>query len=161
MSGLEFRDNGFTTVKQGWNRCHDFFRFQFCAAPLHGLPPLACGIWPLWTKDKPCLLNSWINCPSTNLTNVSLPLEHRILLQMDQTTSANQSLLRHIRERRACSSVDRHQCLPARGYFQKTSSVASESLHNSTDFECVAFRENPHFTGFFAIPQTDHEPQHQ
>ena len=85
----------------------------------------------------------------------------RTVFQMDQTTSANQSLLRHFGERRSNPSVDRHHRLSARSYFQKTSSVARQPLHNSTGSKCDTFRENPHITGIFAIPPTDHEPQHQ
>jgi hypothetical protein len=37
--------------------------------------------------------------------------------------------------------------LSARGYHEKAAENRAVALHNSTDFECVRFRENADFTG--------------
>src|SRR2546425_8919363 len=78
---------------------------------------------------------------------LSWSLAYRTVLQMDQTASAHQSLLRHQPERRAHPNLDRDFGLPAGGDSQKASAFGLESLHDVTDFEPDALRENADFTG--------------
>jgi hypothetical protein len=78
----------------------------------------------------------------------SVSLANRALLQMDQTTSSNQSLLWYNRERRQNTDMDCHHRLCVGGNRQKTFEARPESLHNSTDFKYLAFRKNPDFRGF-------------
>jgi hypothetical protein len=51
---------------------------------------------------------------------VSLPLAGRTVLQMDQATSADQVLLRHLRKRGQDPSLDRSRCLRTRGHRAQT-----------------------------------------
>ena len=69
---------------------------------------------------------------------------------MDQAASTNQGVLRDKRECGENANLDCDFGLSSGGYLKKTSSIGDESLHNFTDFERVAFRENPHSTGPFA-----------
>ena len=73
----------------------------------------------------------------------------RALLQMDQATPSHQEVLRAFRECGEDSNLDSDLCLRSCGHRQEAFGTRAESLHNSTDFECDAFRENPHFTGYF------------
>jgi len=47
---------------------------------------------------------------------------------------------------------ERHRRLPARRHFEKTSASGFQPLHNSTDFEPRAVRENAHSTSAFSTP---------
>ena len=78
---------------------------------------------------------------------LSLPMADRIVLQMDQAASSNQSLLWHNRQCRQDPDLDRHHGLCAGGHRQKATETGKESLHNSTDFERYSFRKKPHFRG--------------
>ena len=51
---------------------------------------------------------------------IQKPLEGGTILQMDQTTPSNQIVLRHHRECRQNSGLDRGFSLRARSYYQKT-----------------------------------------
>ena len=75
---------------------------------------------------------------------LQMSMASRTLLQMDQTTSENQSFLWHVRERRQNTNMDRCKHICSRGHHQETAKNKSESLHNSTDFERDPFRENAH-----------------
>jgi hypothetical protein len=77
----------------------------------------------------------------------SVSLANLALLQMDQTTSSNQSLLWYNRERRQNTDMDCHHRLCVGGNRQKTFEARPEPLHNSTDFKYLAFRKNPDFRG--------------
>ncbi len=79
--------------------------------------------------------------------SVQRPLADRTVLQMDQTAPAHQSFLRNQRECCQNADMDRHLRLPARGDHEKEAEDRAVALHNSTDFECVRFRENAAFTG--------------
>jgi len=70
---------------------------------------------------------------------------------MDQTASANKSLLWHFRKRSKNANLDRYIHLRACRHCQEASESEQESLHNSTDFERITFRENPYRTGSFAF----------
>jgi len=70
---------------------------------------------------------------------LSIPMADRIVLQMDQTASSNQSFLWHKRQCRQNPNLDRYHGLCAGGHRQKTTQTRKESLHNSTDFERQSF----------------------
>jgi hypothetical protein len=66
---------------------------------------------------------------------------------MDQTASTHKEFLWYIGKRRKDTNLDccSHIC-PGR-YNEKTAENRIDSLHNLTDFEHYAVRENAHFTG--------------
>src|SRR5271157_584106 len=64
---------------------------------------------------------------------------------MDQTTPANQSLLRHQRERREDPNLDCGIGVRAGGDRAQAVGTGVQSLPDSTDSEPHAIRENPHF----------------
>jgi hypothetical protein len=70
---------------------------------------------------------------------------------MDQTTPENKGVLWDIHECGENSNLDRYLSLRARRYRQKKTQSGSNSLHNFTDFECYAFRENAHFASVSAV----------
>ena len=78
---------------------------------------------------------------------LQMSLASGIVLQMDQTTFANQGFLWYFGKRSENTNLDCHNRLRAGGDSQEAPEPGHEPLHNSTDFECDAFRENPHFTG--------------
>jgi hypothetical protein len=82
-----------------------------------------------------------------NRRTLSMPLASRIVFQMDQTALADQNILWNIGECGKNTDMDRYYRLCARGDSQEAPEPRLESLHNFTDFERHAFRENPHFTG--------------
>jgi hypothetical protein len=55
--------------------------------------------------------------------------------------------------------MDRHLRLPARGDHEKAAEHRTVALHNSTDFECVGFRENAAFAGISEIGQLKRRQQ--
>jgi hypothetical protein len=66
----------------------------------------------------------------------------RAVLQMDQTTPAHQSLLRHFRERRAHPDLDRRLGLRAGRYHQKAPPAPAKSLHHFAGSEPHRVRTN-------------------
>src|ERR1035438_3662264 len=74
------------------------------------------------------------------------------ILQMDQTASANQGLLRNQRERREDPNLDCGVDLCAGGDRAQAARSGSQSLPDSTDSQCYSFRENAHFTGTSGVP---------
>src|SRR5690606_9877900 len=80
---------------------------------------------------------------------VSVPLADRGLLQVDQTASSNQILLRHFRERREDPDLDRDLRIPLGRDPEEATRTRTESLHNSTDPERHALRESPRRTSSF------------
>ena len=64
---------------------------------------------------------------------------------MDQATPADQTLLRHIRERGEDANLDGGVRLCARGSHQKGVGAGYFALHVSTDFVRPLFRKNPAF----------------
>ena len=59
----------------------------------------------------------------------------------------DRSLFRHQRERGQNTDLDSHLRLPPRGHHKEAAENRPFALHNSTDFECVRFRENTAITG--------------
>src|SRR5207253_4807895 len=78
--------------------------------------------------------------------SLSLTLADRTLLQMDQTTSAHQAVFRYFNQQRQDSNLDRRFRLCAGGDRQEAARPGAQSLHNSTDLESHAVRENAPFT---------------
>src|SRR5438552_1112278 len=78
--------------------------------------------------------------------SLSLPLANRTLLQMDQTTSAHQEIFRYFNQQRQDANLDRRRGLCAGSDYQATARSGPQSLHNSTDLESHAVRENAAFT---------------
>lgn len=75
---------------------------------------------------------------------LSLSLESRTVLQMDQATSAYQSILRNFRECSKVTDLDCNLDLCASRYCQKKIKTHSQSLYDFTNSEFDAFRENAH-----------------
>jgi len=63
----------------------------------------------------------------------------RTLFQMDQATSKNQSLLRHLGECHKNTDLDCNFYLCSGSYCQEGVEIGSKSLHYFTDFERHAF----------------------
>jgi hypothetical protein len=73
---------------------------------------------------------------------LSLPLVGRTILQMDQTTSSDQEVLRHHRERSQNTNLDCHHRLRLGRYREKTPQYRGFALHNPTNIEPHSFRES-------------------
>jgi len=82
-----------------------------------------------------------------HLRAVSLSLADRVVLQVDQATFANQSLLRQHGQRSEDPNLDRHQHLRARRHYEKGTGHRPQPLRNFANPECHAFRKNPYFSG--------------
>ena len=80
-------------------------------------------------------------------SDLQVPLAGGTVLQVDQTTLADQGLLRHQRERGEDPNLDRRLGLRARGHRSQAPGAGGEPLPDSTGFERDAFRDNAHFTG--------------
>ena len=80
---------------------------------------------------------------------LQISLAGRTLLQVDQAT--DQGVFRNQRERRQEPNLDRHLGLPPRGHPQKTTRLATRSLHNSTDLESHELREKVHPTSTYGF----------
>src|SRR5258707_1236109 len=80
---------------------------------------------------------------------LSQPLAGRDVLQIDQTTTAHQKVLRHFPECSEGSNLDCHLHLRPRRHRQKGVAHRGQPLHYSTDLEHHVIRENPDFTGSF------------
>src|SRR3989339_222370 len=76
-------------------------------------------------------------------------LENRTLFQMDQTTPAHKSIFWNITKRRQDTSLDCNLNLCPRGYYQKTSWLNAEPLHNFTNFKRYDIRENAYFSSTY------------
>jgi hypothetical protein len=99
-------------------------------------------------KQTPGFLNQQLYAPRIDhRPTLSVPEADRIILQMDQAASSNQSLLWHDRERRQNPDLDCHHRLCAGGNRQKASEFGTKPLHNSTGFKRHSFRKNPDFRG--------------
>ncbi len=81
------------------------------------------------------LTNNFALDALTIAPTLQMPLESRAVFQMDQTASANQGILRHIRKRRQNSSLDCRLDLRADRDYQKTAVSGTVALYDSTDFE--------------------------
>ena len=74
----------------------------------------------------------------------------RTVFQMDQAAPADQSVLWDICQRRKDAGLDSGLRLFTCSDPQKKAQSRPESLHNSTVFKCVDFRENTYFRSVFA-----------
>src|SRR3972149_1231370 len=102
------------------------------------------------TKQTPHLFNQQLHALGIDhRRTVSVSLANRTLLHMDQAAPSNQSILWNNRECRQDPNLDSNRRLRTGGHCQKTATLEPEPLHNSTDFECDAFRKNAHFRGSF------------
>ena len=109
----------------------------------------ADSLFRCYPKQMVGIFNQQLYAPRVNYRSaLSVSLADRIILQMDQATSSNQSLLWHERQCRQDSDLDRHHRLCDDRNRQKATEVGTESLHNSTDFKRHSFRKNPDFRGF-------------
>lgn len=80
--------------------------------------------------------------PTDHCSIVSLSLARRAFLQVDQTKSAHQELLRNFGECRKNTNLDCHIGIRSCCYIEKTTSSPLQSLHNSTGAERLGFRKN-------------------
>ena len=77
---------------------------------------------------------------------LQVPLANRTVFQIDQTTSANQSLLWYVTQRCANSSMDRNQRLRACGDCKERTEHKTKPPQNPPNFECQPLRKNPYFS---------------
>ena len=87
--------------------------------------------------------------------NLQAALAGGAVLQMDQAAPADQSLLRHQRERREDSNLDRGVGVRAGGHRAQAAGAGGQPVPDSTDSQPYAFRENAHFTGTSGHPTPD------
>src|SRR4030042_743295 len=62
-------------------------------------------------------------------------MEVRVVLQMDQTKSSDQGVLRHFREHRENSNLDRHLCISVGGNYQEAAPNRANAQRNSPSFK--------------------------
>ena len=77
-------------------------------------------------------------CPDHH-SALSLSLAGRTILQMDKTTSSDQEVLRHYRERSQNTNMDSHHDLRLGRYREKTPQYRGFALHNPTNFKPHSF----------------------
>src|SRR5947208_14039006 len=82
-------------------------------------------------------------------------LESGIVFSLDQTASAHQDFLRHLRERGKDSSVGRPLSLRPGGDRQKATGAGPEPVQNSPNSQRHRFRKNPNFRGVFQLQRRD------
>ena len=92
---------------------------------------------------------------SDHCSTLPLPLAGRVVLQVDQATSAHQSFLRHYRERRADSNLDRDLGLRARRHRQKTAQPIGQSLRTPTDLQRHDLRESFNYSTTYSMPTSE------
>src|SRR5579862_2338964 len=80
-------------------------------------------------------------------------LASRIVLSLDQTTSAPPRFLRHLGERRQDSGLGRDRGLCPGRNLEKATSLGPQFVQNSANPERDDFRKNADFIGLFAIQQ--------
>ena len=83
--------------------------------------------------------------------HLSPSLECRIVLQVDQAASTNQTLPWELLQRCQNSNLDCHRRLRPNRDYQETPRFGPLSLHNSPGFQYHHFREKPHSTGVSAL----------
>lgn len=69
-------------------------------------------------------------------------MESRVVLQMDQAASGDQSVLRHFGERGEDAGVDRHLGLSVGGHCEEAADATGYASHDITSFQFFTFREN-------------------
>jgi hypothetical protein len=82
-------------------------------------------------------------------TTVQMPLEDRTVLQMDQATFANQSILRNFRKCRQNTNLDRRQHLLNRRYYEKRTEFAAEFIRNPVNSQHHDFSKRPYYTSTY------------
>ena len=88
--------------------------------------------------DQQLRINNFDDCQT-----LQVALESWAILQMDQTTSAYQELLWHLRERRQVANLDFDQRLCSSSDRQKTTQLKGQSLSTITDLELNHVWKNP------------------
>src|SRR5439155_10472489 len=78
-------------------------------------------------------------------------LASRIVLSLDQTTSAYPGFLRHLPERREDPSVGGDHRLRSGGHLEKATPARPEFVQNPANSKRHDFRKKPDFIGLFAI----------
>jgi hypothetical protein len=102
---------------------------------------LQCG-----HKQEVCVLNKQLYSGRIdNRSALQMPLEDRTLLQMDQTTPANQSVLWNIRQRRQNTNLDRRQHLLNRSHYEKRAGFEAEFIRNPAKSQHYSFSERPYY----------------
>jgi len=91
--------------------------------------------------DKQLCLTCTHHCKSLQMS-----MARRTLLQMGQTTFANQGVSRYLEKCCKDSNMDCNMCICAHSYNQEEIEIGSKPLHNSTGFQSDTIRENTHFT---------------
>src|SRR5208337_2290514 len=76
-------------------------------------------------------------CPQSadHCPTLQVSLASGIILQMDQTTSAHQSLLWYVRKRREDTNLDCHQCLCVGSHCQKRTQAEAKPERYFADLE--------------------------
>lgn len=77
-----------------------------------------------------------------NLRTLQMPLADRVVLQMDKTTSENQSILRHQYQRRQNPNMDSNQYICAYSDNQKGTKNRAFTCRNPANSQHFTFREN-------------------
>lgn len=85
-------------------------------------------------------------------------MESRVILQMDQTTSAHQEVPWHIRECREGTDLDRNIGLRARGHRQEAPQPGRLAPHCATDLVRHPVRKNPLRQGLYSASSTASKP---
>jgi len=81
---------------------------------------------------------------------ISQPMAGGVILQMDQTTPANQTIFWYEFQCRQNANLDCGECLRPGCNCQKAIGSRAEPLHIATDSKPQSVRENAYFTGLFA-----------
>ena len=101
-------------------------------------------------NKKLVFLTNNFTLPALTITEIyRQTLADRVILQMDQTASANQGVLWNIRECSQNTNMDCYLRLRAGCHYQKAIESGAKPLHNFTNCQCDAFRENTAFTSAY------------
>ena len=95
------------------------------------------------TQQTLCVSNQqlYVGCVD-NYRTVQVPMADRTVFQMDQTTPANQIILRHFHQRRQDPDMDRNQYICACSNYQKRVENSAKSCRNPANSQHSPFREN-------------------
>ena len=85
-------------------------------------------------------------------TAVQMPLAGGVVLQVDQTTPADQGVLRHLRERGQDPDLNRHQHLRVSRHRQEANEHRPRSRRNPANFHHLPLRESRDFTTTYEDP---------
>src|SRR3990172_301248 len=98
------------------------------------------------TKQAPGGSYEQLPYPGQDLRRYLSPsLAGGTVLQVDQTTSADQVVLRNISQCCQDPDMDCYQCLSSRGDYQEAIESSRQSLYNSTDFGVQSLLEKTYF----------------